>query len=191
MSSSTSPALAYPDRTELRMCSLLIPSIFGIALNNPRWTQILQRYTRLWPLYLGSAIILVTAIHYSVHRYGVQSEIVVAAFVPIFLPTLLSLLLLSTTLHTGSSLCRFLELPSVRFVGRISYSIYLWQQIFEGFLRPSWFPLRMLCIVAVAYGSYRFIERPMIHIGHRFFPPANVQAKAAALTFAPEESTGI
>jgi len=62
---------------------------------------------------------------------------------------------------------RLLELAPVRFVGNLSYSLYIWQQLF------LWGPggQRMPALVGVsaafacAYLSYRFIEQPCILFG--------------------------
>ena len=40
------------------------------------------------------------------------------------------LILLGTVLRPGSYAGRFLELGPLRWVGKISYSLYLWQQLF-------------------------------------------------------------
>jgi peptidoglycan/LPS O-acetylase OafA/YrhL len=68
---------------------------------------------------------------------------------------------------------RFLELSSMRFVGKISYSHYLWQQPFlilnsasaSGLNFWQHWPLAPIGLVACAMASYYCIERPMIHLG--------------------------
>jgi peptidoglycan/LPS O-acetylase OafA/YrhL len=91
------------------------------------------------------------------------------------------LLVLSSALHPGKWLGRFLESRPLRFAGRISYSLYIWQMIFlSGFFAPSlhtfgnmqrvWLFLPLT--VLTAYLSYRYIEKPFIRLGHRLAPPA-------------------
>jgi peptidoglycan/LPS O-acetylase OafA/YrhL len=95
-------------------------------------------------------------------------------------------LLYGTALHPGSSVGRALEFPPIRWVGRISYSVYLWQRLFfaAGTIQPApWqtFPLNVLETLACACLSYYVIERPMIAIGHRLSrspalePPAELR----------------
>jgi peptidoglycan/LPS O-acetylase OafA/YrhL len=74
---------------------------------------------------------------------------------------------------------RFLELPVMRFFGRLSYSLYIWQQLFLGGPGPRLpLPLALAAILACAYFSYKVVEQPSIRFGHRLYhkpvarPPA-------------------
>lgn len=82
-----------------------------------------------------------------------------------FFPTvLLGVILVSPTAPIG----RFLELSPVKFVGKLSYSLYIWQQLFLGGLNFN--PpiiLALLAIPTCAYLSYRLIEQPSIQFGKR------------------------
>lgn len=57
-----------------------------------------------------------------------------------------------------------LERPILQFIGKISYSLYLWQELFLG--RDSHAPIILLPLVA--YLSWRFIEYPCIALGRAF-----------------------
>jgi peptidoglycan/LPS O-acetylase OafA/YrhL len=58
-----------------------------------------------------------------------------------------------------------------------SFSFYLWQQFFllpEGKYPLSLlqrFPMNCILLFLVAIVSYKFVERPMISVGHRLAPP--------------------
>jgi len=85
---------------------------------------------------------------------------------------LVPLILLGTILNSSSAIGRFLEHRVVRWLGRISYSLYLWQSIFftGRYHEPSLlqtFPLNAIVLLCVATASYYLVERPMIALGHR------------------------
>lgn len=85
-------------------------------------------------------------------------------------------LFLGTVQRPESLLGRLLELPAVAWLGKISFSLYLWQQLFftwdaarssaMGLLQS--FPVNAVLAVVCAAASFYFIERPMIDIGRRF-----------------------
>jgi peptidoglycan/LPS O-acetylase OafA/YrhL len=89
------------------------------------------------------------------------------------------LMVASTLLRPQSALGWILELAPVRFLGRISYSIYIWQMLFFPFwahVQPSHSKLleaiqtsgwRYVALVAASLISYFLIEKPMVKIGHR------------------------
>jgi peptidoglycan/LPS O-acetylase OafA/YrhL len=83
---------------------------------------------------------------------------------------LLAALLTGTSLNPDSIPGRLLEISAIRWIGRISYSLYIWQQLFVapyphklGWLQdPPWnFAAAFLCAAA----SYYLLERPMMRRG--------------------------
>jgi len=72
----------------------------------------------------------------------------------------------------GWSLTLFRQ-PSMCYVGKISYSLYLWQQIFLVTKIPNWgvlrlFPMNVLISFALAVVSYHLIEKPALRLKQRF-----------------------
>lgn len=59
---------------------------------------------------------------------------------------------------------RILNASAVAFAGRLSYSLYLWQELFLDPARrglPQTFPLNLILALACALGSYWFVELPL------------------------------
>jgi peptidoglycan/LPS O-acetylase OafA/YrhL len=92
-----------------------------------------------------------------------------------------ALLISSTLLHPKSAVSAFLELTPVRFIGKISFGLYLWQQvIFNGRFDPSnnpfgplhSFPWNFLLVGILATSSYYLVEKPCMRLGHRLAKPA-------------------
>jgi peptidoglycan/LPS O-acetylase OafA/YrhL len=72
------------------------------------------------------------------------------------------------SLYGGSRIFAFLTWPPLTWVGRISYSLYLWQQLFTA--KPELYPVASPLLFpplmfAVAAASYYWIELPCIHLG--------------------------
>lgn len=75
---------------------------------------------------------------------------------------------------------RLLNLPAVSFLGRMSYSLYVWQQLFfenpSGYglssALPLQFPFNVGFALLAGVASYRLIELPMTRLRARFRTPA-------------------
>ncbi len=76
-------------------------------------------------------------------------------------------------LHAGRSgtFSQILSCPPLTWLGRLSYSIYLWQQLFlTSYNTTFWgtFPVSLAAILIVAMGSFYLIERPFLKLKHLF-----------------------
>jgi peptidoglycan/LPS O-acetylase OafA/YrhL len=77
---------------------------------------------------------------------------------------------------------RLLNLPAVSYVGRLSYSLYLWQEVFvnpDGKSLLQSFPLNILASFACACVSYYLVELPLAGIRKRL-RPRNVMVTSGA-----------
>ena len=94
-----------------------------------------------------------------------------------------TLWVIATMVHPASWSTRLLEWRPLRFLGRISYSLYLWHVLF--FSADSLAPvhshvlavlsgprLKYVSALCAALVSYYLIEKPFIRLGHRLAPPA-------------------
>ena len=59
----------------------------------------------------------------------------------------------------------------IAFVGVLSYSLYLWQQLFLNRNSTAWinaFPQNLVFAAAAAMASYLLLEKPLLKLRHRF-----------------------
>jgi peptidoglycan/LPS O-acetylase OafA/YrhL len=76
--------------------------------------------------------------------------------------------------HHDRAVGRLLNTRVLSAIGLVSYSIYLWQQLFLHPGQPyllSRFPLNIVAIAVCAAGSYFLIERPALSLRRRFEAP--------------------
>lgn len=154
--------------TDVLLDLLLIPASVAVLTQFPRFRDRFRTYLRIWPLILLFVVVLIT--YWSDSFWGITA-----------CALLMPLMLLGSILNPESLLARLLESGPLRYIGRISYSLYLWQQIFFishiytgvpplGILEST--PLRFAGLLVCSIVSYHLIERPLIKIGHRLAPPA-------------------
>jgi peptidoglycan/LPS O-acetylase OafA/YrhL len=88
-----------------------------------------------------------------------------------------SFLLLQSVLHPGRGFYRLLNWKWVKHVGVLSYSIYIWQQMFCGTgetvfgVKDAWwtsFPVWILFALLAAHASYYLLEKPLLGLRARF-----------------------
>jgi peptidoglycan/LPS O-acetylase OafA/YrhL len=106
---------------------------------------------------------------------------------------LIPLVIAGTVLNSQGVAGRLLELAPVRWIGRLSYSLYLWQQLFLfGSSSESWFgflklfPVNLLMSFACAALSYYVLELPMMRLGHWLARPATSGRKELVVSIPAE-----
>jgi peptidoglycan/LPS O-acetylase OafA/YrhL len=153
--------------TDIRLDGLLIPAIFAVLAQSSVVREKMRRWLRFWPLTLVAAMIL-----YGKWEGSFWQMTLVAVLMPMSV--------LGAVLNPGGRLALVLEWAPLKYLGRISYGIYIWQELFFthhanvgyplGILENT--PLRYVATLAIAMISYHFLERPLIKLGHRLAPPA-------------------
>ncbi len=150
-------------RTDTVLDALLIAAIVAIAANNEQLGALFRRY--LTP----PTTVFLLAVYVALLLMRVPFNLVLRG-------TVLPLLLLSTALQPHHLIGRILESALLRWIGRLSYSLYLWQELF--FCDKWWhgalplgmlekWPFKIVSLLACACVSYYFLERPMVRLGHR------------------------
>ena len=161
-------------RTDVVLSGILVGSVFSVALTHERLFEIAKTLLRPWVATLYTLFIFFELQRH--HSSTAQAVII----------TVYPLLIVATALHPNTVLGKFLELAPVRFVGRISYSLYLWQELFfhgEELPVPGSFRSHVfLCwcaTFACAIASYYWIETPLIRRGHKIAKRFDLQEKLA------------
>jgi len=151
----------FNTRTDVRLDALLLGASAALALwSSPRLRRFVESVGLGWWCCLVVVYVCVAG------HFGLRPTVWEGALVP--------MLLVWTVSHPSSVVGRALELPALRWIGRVSYSLYLWQQFFF----PPWtiaapwpwlqrWPLAIPGALACAAASYYLIERPMTRVGHR------------------------
>jgi peptidoglycan/LPS O-acetylase OafA/YrhL len=97
-------------------------------------------------------------------------------------PLICGLAVCSAVVEPNAIVARFLETSILKWIGRLSYSLYVWQQLFLGFgvvYRPLGFlnarGLELFSVLIFACLSYYLLERPLIRLGHRIAESSSVE----------------
>jgi len=91
----------------------------------------------------------------------------------------------ATVLYRESVFARPLAWAPLAWCGTVSYSVYLWQQLFMPFRNPY---AVLIAMPAAALGSYYLVERPFTNIGHRLTSSPKVHAMPPAGMKEPVDS---
>ncbi len=184
------PGLLFGSRTDIRLDGLLMGCLAALLVADPQGRALFLRVMKSW-VWAACAI-----------GYLCLQVVLRHHYYTIFESTLLAVMVTATALRPQTWVGRILELGWMRWIGRLSYSLYLWQQFFllPGAKSPwSWlqrFPANCLLLVTVAALSYRFVERPLIRLGHRLAPPTtpgrkDIEIISSSVTNGVPEAAGI
>jgi peptidoglycan/LPS O-acetylase OafA/YrhL len=151
------------ERTDIRLDAFWWACLVAIVIQSRGrvWSVIANRWFHVSVLATMAVIYAVALIHpMQLTKLAVQSALMPMVIVPtVFLP--------------DYWLSRVLEHPAARGLGKISYGVYLWQQLFfephpqSLAQRTLWFAIKMAVLLALTAASYRWIERPLIAFGRR------------------------
>ena len=156
-------------RTDTRIDALLWGCWVALVINIPLYRAWITRWLTTW-----SWAAIVCAVMLLIRFGPFSEEQTVTRHVEAFL---MPWLLVGTVLHPHWRVSRFLEIGVLCWIGRLSYSLYIWQQIW---LLGSWkevrpfplgplqeLPLNLLCTFGCAVLSYHLVERPTLRLGMR------------------------
>lgn len=161
-------------RTDLRLDGLLCGCLMAIILQNEgarrRFRKVLT--TPVW-------IALIVSFGGIIYWFQDRTTLAESLLIP--------LLLAATVLGSERVPARLLDFKPLRWIGKISYSLYLWQQFFLLCPVDAWlfrpvqrFPGNLIATFACATASYYLLERPMLRRAHAGTIDAQPVLRAAA-----------
>ncbi len=160
-------------RTDLRLDALLWGCVAAFVLDDSKTRDNFAAQFR-WPAFAGATAVLILSIRF----YTEMTSAWIAVLIPV--------LLAGTLVHPDWWISRALGWAPVTWLGRISYSLYLWQQIFfpPGWEQaPQWWrhwPANLVMAFAAAILSYHAVEKPLIAMGRRY---ANMRFRPSILSY--------
>lgn len=148
-------------RTEARVDALLWGSVLAQAV---RIEGIKAQFKYLLSPTVFGALVIATVMLLSLYDSQAFRRTLTAGVIPI--------ILVFTVLNPEHGLGRLLETKAMRFIGRLSYSLYVWQMLFlVPASRPlgmfQSFPFAIVMPFVMAILSYRYVEKPFIRMGYK------------------------
>lgn len=167
-------------RTYWQIQILLFPSLAAMLLRLPRIRSVAIRWLHPVP------VLLLTVLTIALCHGLLLPGLIRGRMASLEIQTIsysFTFWVIATMLHPRSLVTRLLEIAPLRFLGRISYSVYLWHVLFYSRIDGiplglhvldvlSGRPWKYLATLATAVASYYWIEKPLIRIGHRLAPSA-------------------
>ncbi len=168
--------------SEFNLQYLLLAALFALLLRQDRVRQEVTRVLRPWLAFALTAagLLLSNLRHGGWHHLS-------TAFAPghrfVWYYTF-PLWVVATSLHPESWTTRALEIAPLKYLGRLSYSVYLWHVLFflGGYpplgVHARWLlvlterPWRYVATAVAACLSFYLVERPTQRLGHSLAPPA-------------------
>lgn len=177
------PGLLFGSRTDIRLDGLLLGCLAALLLEEASIRAAFTRYFKIWPWL--ACVTAYVASQFLQHRRSYS----------LLESALLTSVVVGTVYDAQDWRGRLLESKAFKWVGRLSYSLYLWQQLFSvlgtrlGLPTIVQLPLRIGMTFLMAWVSYKVVERPLIRLGHRWAPPPtegrdDLQEKSGDLGFA-------
>jgi peptidoglycan/LPS O-acetylase OafA/YrhL len=160
---------------DTRADALLVGCLLAVLVKQERWTPVLRAVTAspMLPLVtIAAGTLVATGDQLGIPRYR---DVIAFALIP----PLVAVLIVQVLALSDTAMWRWLEHPALRYLGRISYPMYLYQQVTLSPARKllGAFPVPVQLVgafaitIAVAALSYRFVEQPFLRMKDRMSEP--------------------
>ena len=179
----------YWGRTDIQLDGLLWGSLFAYAHRYYRS----KYWTMLQKPAVGNAAICLFLVSSQMNHGGYKMGMMLYAAQAFLVP----IMLIGTVGNPRSYLSTFLEWKPLKWMGRLSYGMYLWQQMFLSPVhdrslvlgRLQVWPYNIVCVFLFTVVSYYFLERRLIRVGHRLANPVSAGRQDAAAQSPIAENT--
>jgi peptidoglycan/LPS O-acetylase OafA/YrhL len=166
---------AFYERSWYRFDSMLIGCAIALILSQSVRAGKLRTYL--------SSVALPVALWPAILAWTLWGESVSQVWYLTVQTIFASLILFNLVLAKESLYLRIFSNPLMGWLGRISYSWYLWQQLFTVFTSPAWhglrtFPTNVAASLLIAVASQRFVERPFLRMKDRLGQRQRIDAAA-------------
>lgn len=142
---------------------IIIGSLFAVLNKRyaENWKSNLQ--SNYWLLIIGVGLFL----------YPLYSPAILLVTAPIFQAVGVAIGLIWLLYNQSSKLTAIIDNPLLRYIGKISYGIYVYQGFFlrtgpGGDLAVQQYPLNIILVVAIAILSYELYEKPLLRLKKKF-----------------------
>ncbi len=168
------PAFRGGDGIESHFDTLMADCAAAFLLDSSAWRERIRKLP-VWPTLATTSIFLLVAQPFftitvlpharpaTVHVFYLFAITIEGAAIAITLLVLVA--------GAQGSAFRIINLPAARHIGKLSYSLYLWQEMFigpgltTGALSLAW---RLAATYLTALCSFNFLERPFVRLRSRF-----------------------
>ena len=163
-----------------RVDALMMGCFAAYLLDSPRWRERIRKIPA-GPVLLVSSLFVLFAVPCALGHFPQHS--LARNLITLIVPTLSAVAIAAAllTLVAGKSgiLYGLFNHPAVAHIGKLSYSLYIWQQLFfgqrrfffshgVGFFSPWSLLWRVLAIYGVSLCSFNFVEMPLLKLRKRF-----------------------
>lgn len=157
-------------RSDLVFHTLLAGCLLALARSDQRWSRFLSLpFCRRWPLFLISLVLILIRLSPTVMQGNAWLFALGDSLGAIGVALLVNVVIQARL----PAINNLLNTRVLTWVGRLSYSLYLWQQPLC-FARPTtwWlggFPQCVIASIVFAAASYYLIEQPILGVRNRMF----------------------
>lgn len=143
--------------------AITVGCLLALVKGNPFWEQWHSRYLKAWSaVALAAVAFVLTPYIYTKLEGRIAGAYGLVVFYSVQ-PLCIGAVLVYVVEHAGSLAGRILNNALLRHIGVVSYSLYLWQQLFTA-PELHLFPWGLLYLFVVAECSYWMIEKPALRL---------------------------